>query len=156
MRWNQGRAEVDQMLSDGKLGRVPPNREHADRLITQARRHLANAARERLDDPEGAYSTLYDAAYNALAAILANEGLRVTSYEGGGHKALYHAVRAQLVPPLGDKLWPFDRMRAQRNDIKYPSADAPYVDPRDVLADISAATAIVDLAATILDQMSPY
>ena len=30
MRWNQGRTEIDKLIADGELQRVPPNREHAD------------------------------------------------------------------------------------------------------------------------------
>ncbi len=40
MKWEQGRARLDAMLSTGELQRVHPSREHADRLIYQARRHL--------------------------------------------------------------------------------------------------------------------
>ncbi len=43
MRWNQGRAEIDKLIADGELQRVPPNREHADQLFAQARKDLASA-----------------------------------------------------------------------------------------------------------------
>jgi hypothetical protein len=33
MRWEQGRAAIDGMLSRGELERVPPSREHADLLL---------------------------------------------------------------------------------------------------------------------------
>ena len=36
MRWEQGRAAVDGMLSRGELERVPPGRDHADLLLTHA------------------------------------------------------------------------------------------------------------------------
>ena len=37
MRWNQGRTEIDKLIADGELQRVPPNREHADQLFVQSR-----------------------------------------------------------------------------------------------------------------------
>jgi hypothetical protein len=43
MRWNQGRAEIEKLIADGELRRVPPNREHADQLLVQARKDLASA-----------------------------------------------------------------------------------------------------------------
>lgn len=92
MKWQQGRAEIDRMLADGELERVQASREHADRLLNQARRHLDSAEATCESDPEGAYGTLYDAGRKALWAILANQGLRPTTK--GGHLAVYHAVRA--------------------------------------------------------------
>jgi hypothetical protein len=43
MRWNQGRAEIERLIADGELQRVPPNREHADQLFRQARKDLSSA-----------------------------------------------------------------------------------------------------------------
>jgi hypothetical protein len=43
MRWNQGRTEVDKLIADGELQRVPPNCEHADQLLVQSRKDLASA-----------------------------------------------------------------------------------------------------------------
>src|SRR5439155_23310546 len=74
-------------------------------------------------DPVGAYQLLYDAARKALSAVLENQGLRATSR--GGHIAVFDAVMAQLHPPLGQVLRPFDRMRRRRNEAEYPRADRP-------------------------------
>ncbi len=89
-----------------------------------------------------------------MIAVLENEGLRPTS--AGGHLAVYHAARAQLDPPLGTTLWPFDRMRRQRRDAEFPAADAPALTPEDVRDDIAKSAAIVALAERALDQMSPF
>lgn len=67
MRWNHGRDVVERMLGDGQLQRVPPSREHADRLGAQARRHLTSASEVCEEDPEGGYALLYDAARKALS-----------------------------------------------------------------------------------------
>ncbi|GIG24555.1 hypothetical protein [Cellulomonas denverensis] len=154
MRWEKGRAEIDALIADRHLERVPASREHADRLLEQARRHLASAVATAEGDPEGAYGVLYDAGRKALWAVLANQGLRPTTR--GGHIAVYQAVRAQLDPPLGSALRPFDRMRRQRNELEYPAVDTPTLSARDVLDDVPKIEAIVDLAAGVLDSMSVY
>ena len=99
MRWNQGREVIDRLLAGGELQRVPASRDHADRLVRQARTHLASAAEISETDPAGGYTLVYDAARKVLTAILENQGLRPTSR--GGHLAGYQAIRAQLDPPMG-------------------------------------------------------
>lgn len=154
MRWNQGRTEIDKMIADGELQRVPPSREHADQLLAQARKDLASAEVLRDENPKRAYESLYDAARMALTAVLENEGLRPTSH--GGHIAPYTAIRAQLDPPMGTVLRPFDRMRRTRNRSEYPSFVTPDVNADNVRADLPAATAILEICADVLDEMSPF
>lgn len=102
MRWDQGRAEIERMIAHGELQYVPASRTQADRLVAQARSHLASGTEVCTSDPEGGYALVYDSARKSLAAILENQGLRATSR--GGHLALYEAVRAQLDPPVGKVL----------------------------------------------------
>jgi hypothetical protein len=154
MRWEQGRADIDRMLADRRLQRVPASREHAKRMLAQARRHLTSAQEICGNDPEGGYALLYDAGRKALAAVLGNQGLRPSS--AGGHLAVYEAVRAQLDPPMGAVLSPFDRMRRQRRDAEYPQVDAPRLSADDVREDVPKVQAIIDLAVGVLDGMSPF
>ncbi|MDR0346452.1 MAG: HEPN domain-containing protein [Nocardiopsaceae bacterium] len=154
MRWEQGRATIEEMLANGELQRVPASRQQADRLLAQARHHLASAASVRAEDPAGGYSLAYDAARKALAAVLVNQGLRPTNR--GGHLATVEAVRAQLDPPMGSILRRFNRMRTRRNEAEYPPADTPELTPDDVQEDQGKAEQIVDLAVRLLDQMSPF
>jgi hypothetical protein len=154
MRWEQGRADIERMLADRRLQRVPASREHAERMLAQARRHLRSAQEICGNDPEGGYALLYDAGRKALAAVLGNEGLRPTS--AGGHLAVYEAARAQLDPPMGAVLSPFDRMRRQRRDAEYPQVDAPEFSADDVREDVPKVQAMLDLAAGVLDGMSPF
>ena len=86
--------------------------------------------------------------------IIAAGALRPTTR--GGHLAAYEAVRAQLDPPMGSVLRPFDRMRRQRHDAESPPSHAPQLTTDDVHEDIPKADAVVDLAQRILDQMSPF
>ncbi|WP_433209381.1 hypothetical protein ACQP00_45055 [Dactylosporangium sp. CS-047395] len=153
MRWQQGREVLDDMIARGELERVPASRAHADHLLTQARRHLTSAGAIAAADPAGAYQLLYDAARKALAAILENQGVRATSR--GGHIAVRDAVTAQLDPPLGGVLRPFDRLRRRRNQVEYPSAAAPTISAEEVQRDVPKVEQILDVAAQVLDRMSP-
>jgi hypothetical protein len=154
LRWQQGREAVDGMISRGELERVPPSRDHADMLVAQAHRHVASATAIAGSDPAGAYQLIYDAARKALAAVLENQGLRATSR--GGHIAVREAVSAQLDPPLGDALRPFDRLRRRRNQVEYPSASAPAVSAEEVGRDLPKVEQMVAFAARVLDEMSPF
>jgi hypothetical protein len=154
MRWNQGRSHVDRLIADGELQRVPANREHADQLIVQTRKDLASAKLLLESNPKRAYESVYDAARMALTAVLENEGLRPTSR--GGHIAPYAAVSAQLDPPMGTVLKPFDRMRRTRNRSEYPSFTTPDLTPDNIRADLPVAASIVEVCEGMLDQMSPF
>jgi hypothetical protein len=106
--------------------------------------------RESLDD----MVARGDAARKALAAILENQGLRATSR--GGHLAVREAVSAQLDPPLGTALRPFDRIRRRRHQAEYPAADQPTFRPEEIARDLPKVHELVDISATVLDQMSPF
>ncbi|HUZ52500.1 MAG TPA: HEPN domain-containing protein [Streptosporangiaceae bacterium] len=154
MRWEQGRSVIDAMLGARDLERVPASTEHAAELIGQAGKHVASARRIAGDDPAGACQLLYDAARKALSAILENQGLRATSR--GGHIAVLEAVSAQLDPPMGKVLRPFDRLRRQRNNTEYPRQDTPRLTAGDVTQDIPKVEDMLDLARRVIGQMSPY
>jgi hypothetical protein len=153
MRFTQGRSVIDHLQSDRQLERVTASREFADRIVVTARQKLVTAEHESRDDPDSAYELLYEAARLALTAILENQGLRPTT--SGGHTAPYEAARAQLDPPMGATLRPYDRMRRRRHAVGYPTPSTPPATTAEVLADLPLAAAIVDLAARVLDDMSP-
>jgi hypothetical protein len=78
------------MVRRGELERVAASRGHADVLLGQARQHLDSARAIAGADPVDGYQLLYDAARNALAAVLENQGLRATSKTlmlGAGRRA---------------------------------------------------------------------
>ncbi|MBB5790085.1 HEPN domain-containing protein [Jiangella mangrovi] len=142
------------MMSAGELERVRPDEAHVAALLTTARAHLASAELLRETDPAGAYGLMYDAARKSMTAILANQGLRATTR--GGHIAVYQAVSAQLDPPLGKIVRPFNRMRARRNDVEYPSPERPAVTPDEVAEDLEKAAAIVEMAEKAIPGMGVY
>jgi len=147
MTWAQGRIHVEQLIADGRVQRVEPNRGHSDRLIEMAERHLKTAMLVAESDPESAYAAAYDAARRALSALLAVQGLRVTS--NGGHWSLYAAVSAQLDPPHGPTLRPFDRIRRRRNQIEYPRPETRTMTSREVLEDVPRVRRIVAVSERI-------
>jgi hypothetical protein len=119
------------MLARGELERVPASREHADVLLDLAQRHLSSAQAIAEFDASGSTSR-------------------------GGHIAVREAVSAQVDPPLGSVLRPFDRIRRRRNQAEYPAADSPTFDPDEVVRDLPKVREMVDVAVKLLDRMSPF
>ncbi|MCP3820734.1 hypothetical protein NLX86_22350 [Streptomyces sp. A3M-1-3] len=153
-RWDQGRSTVDALIGAGELERVPASRQAAEAELVRAHTHVGSARQLLATDPEGAYTLAYDAARRALAAVLQNQGLRATSR--GGHTVIYAAVRAQLDPPLGSILRPFNRMRARRNEVECRSSEAPSVMPEEVAADLTKVEALIELAEKAIPNMPRY
>jgi hypothetical protein len=154
MRWHQGRSTVELMITKAEIERVTADRVHADHLLAQAERHLRSAEAIADLDPTGAFQLPYDAARKALCAVLENQGLRTTSR--GGHIAVLEAVSAQLDPPLGAVLRPFDRLRRRRNQAEYPAGEVPAVTAGEIADNLPKVRGIVRLAAKVLPEMSPF
>jgi hypothetical protein len=89
-----------------------------------------------------------------MAAVLSVQGLRATSR--GGHTVLYEALRAQLDPPLGATLAPFNRMRIRRNEVEYQAFETAMVTSEEVKHDLEQADALILLAEKIIDQMPVF
>ena len=123
--------------------------------MKQARLDLSSARILNDTNPVGAFMLTYDAARKALTAILANQGLRPMGSEGG-RAVLLDVVLAQLDPPLGDDLREFDWMRRLRNDSAYPSPDRKVASATDVEDALPAAERIIEIAATVIEQMPVY
>ena len=150
INWTSNEQVIDYLVGTRRLERFDANPQFAERLIADARRHLALtesvvARGEHRDDPAGAFSLCYDAARKSLAAILAAQGLRARGGDGG-HAVLFDAVRGQF-PDASDTLLRFDWLRQTRNDAQYPGPETPSVNEDDVNTALPAAAQIVDLAA---------
>lgn len=153
MSWEKGRSDITKLLSDGHLEQVPADPDEARYLLDVARRHLITAQDLAGDDPEIAYDALYAAARKALTAVLRQQGLRPT--RAGGHEAVISAAMAQLVPPLGDVLRPYRRLRRQRAQGDYLASEGA-ISSDDVTADLPAAAAIVDAAARVVPALPVF
>lgn len=153
-RWEQGRTTIDALLADRRLERVAPSRELADALVDQAQRHLATAAGSVSADPTGSFQLAYDAARKALAAVLANQGLR--SRGEGAHAVLLTAALAQLDPPMGRDLRQFDWLRRTRNSAEYPMPETPPIMSGDANDALPLSQAIVAIAERVIPNMPVY
>ena len=111
------------MLDRRELQLVAPSTEHAERLLADAYRALASAARNAAEDPRTAYVNAYDAARLSIAAVLTKQGLRATA--GGGHIAVQEAIEHQLGPNTQHLVRGFARLRRHRNDAEYADIDTP-------------------------------
>lgn len=68
---------------------------------------------------------------------------------------MIEVVEAQLVPPLGDALRPYRRLRRQRAGSDYAASEGA-VQPDDVRADLPAAATMVDVAARVLPELTVF
>jgi hypothetical protein len=57
---------------------------------------------------------------------------------------------------MGRVLRQFNRMRTRRHDAEYPPTDAPEITPDDVREDQKTAETLIDFAARVLNEMSPF
>jgi hypothetical protein len=154
MRWEEGRATVEDLLSRGELQRVSLDIDSAKVLLSVARHHLASAGAIRENDPEGSYAALYDASRKAFAALLEAQGLRATSR--GGHVALREAIFAQFSGLSGGAvLKPFDRLRRRRNELEYPGG-VPSIDPEEVGEALARSAEMVQFAEKLIEQLPVY
>ncbi len=150
-----GEVEVLRLLGEREVEQVPPDRDLADLLMDDARRHLASATRLANDDPAGAFQMAYDAARKACSALLTVQGLRATSR--GGHIAVRDVVRAQFGGGAkGRVLREFDAMRRRRKDAEYPQDSGDAIDAEEVRDALPKARAIVDYAATLLPHLHSW
>jgi HEPN domain-containing protein len=148
MSWEAGSERIQELISSGELGQVPPDGELARRLLADAGRHLATAvAAESTGDLSGAYQLAYDALLKSAASLLEAQGLRATSR--GGHIAVQDAVMAQFGSSIR-ALRSFSRLRRARNSFEYPSTETPGPSEDDVKDAIRVAREVNEAASKIL------
>ena len=64
MSWARGRAEVEQLITDGELERVRPSVEVATRLLADAGAHVGLASKGIQEDPASALQLCYDSRFD--------------------------------------------------------------------------------------------
>jgi hypothetical protein len=104
---------VRRLLDERRLQSVPADRSAAEALLAAAVSYSDSPLAVADSDPDGAYTTLYDAARKSLAALLQAQGLRATSR--GGHLAGHLIIEVQFPhPPPRAAFRPFARLRTTR------------------------------------------
>lgn len=142
MTWERGRSEVQRLIDAGELDTVVASGEVASRLLDDAERHIAFAAKGVADDPAGALQLGYDAVRKSSAALLAVQGLRATTR--GGHVAVLDAVRAQFNDRGGVQVFGrLHRLRRRRNSTEYPDLDSPGVTGDDARRAVDTAREVL-------------
>jgi HEPN domain-containing protein len=156
MSWETGSERIQELIDAGELGQVSPDNELAQRMLSDAGRHLATAAAaEATGDLSGAYQLAYDALRKSTASLLEAQGLRPTSR--GGHIAVQDAAIAQFGSTIR-ALRSFSRLRRARNSFEYPSAESPGPSEDDVKDAIRVAREVNGAAGKILESgiLSPW
>lgn len=149
LTWVPG-TNVDFLVNDGRLEWVSPNLEFSRQLVDSAQKHIRSAQLVGdAGDYELALSNAYDAARKALAAILADQGLRPTVR--GGHVVLLELLRPQF-PDSREVLLGFDWLRIRRHGAEYPDPNQPPVNADDIHEAIKIADDVIDLSLRYLDQ----
>ena len=156
MSWETGSGRIQELISAGELGQVPPDTRLARRMLADAGRHLATAAAaQSTGDLPGAYQLAYDALRKSAASLLEAQGLRATSR--GGHIAVQDAVTAQFGSTVR-ALRSFSRIRRARNSFEYPSTETPGPSEDDVKDAIRVAAEVNDAVGKVLESgiLSPW
>ncbi|MFQ1004410.1 hypothetical protein [Modestobacter sp. SSW1-42] len=149
--WAKGAAEVEQLIADRELQRAPGAQLAAQATLDRARQLLTSAGTLLETDPGTAFIIAYDAARQAGAAVLAQQGLRAT--HEGGHIVVERALRAQFEPGFTD----FGYLRRRRHELEYPGPTGPEItsvdEARQALTD---ATAMVEAIAQLLPALDIF
>lgn len=74
----------------------------------------------------------------------------------GGHIVVFEALIAQLQPPMGSVINPFNRMRRMRRVAEYPQRKDQDVTEADVREDLEKAEEIVKLAEKLIGELPPF
>lgn len=154
LRWEEGRAEVDELLRVRKLERVPASEELAGYLLTAAARHIESARLIADSDPMGSYQVSYDGARKALASVLQIQGLRPTS--SGGHYVIEECLKAQLVSTGREIIDKFSVMRRIRNQNEYPQRPEDSVVAEDAYEQVDDAQLVLEGATKLVEVMPSY
>ncbi|WP_024794102.1 HEPN domain-containing protein [Tomitella biformata] len=149
-RWRRGEDEINALVASGALQKLTGETASGERLLKKAAVTLETARIAVKRDPDSAFVLAYDAARQAVTALLAHQGLRPTTK--GGHYAVEEAVRGQFGPGFRQ----FGALRRRRNELEYPErpGDDAAVDEADVA--IKHAQAIVTAAENIIGQLGLY
>jgi HEPN domain-containing protein len=149
-RWKRGEAEIEVLIADGSLQKLSGAAANGARLLNKAVVTLGTARSAVERDPDSAFVLAYDAARQALTALLAHQGLRPTTK--GGHYAVEQAAKAQFGPGFRS----FGALRRRRNELEYPERPGDEATVDEAAEAIANAQAIITAAEGLLDQCGHF
>jgi hypothetical protein len=137
-------AEVDALVAEGVLVRVPHDLKAAARELTTARTHLAGAEASGSVDPTGSFVVAYEAARKAVVAHMRARGLRVRSRFGAHYQTGRYAAAVLMGRGLDEHVVAFVDMREVRNDTAYEGEMVTASDSAEALSHARAIVAAVE------------
>jgi len=149
-RWKLGEAEVEALIAAGELQKLTGQAANGERLLEKASTTLQTARSAIDSDPDSAFVLAYDAARQALTALLAHQGLRPTSK--GGHYAVERAVKSQF----GQGFRHFGALRRRRNELEYPERPGDDATSEEASEGVENAAEIITSAQGLLDQLGLF
>jgi HEPN domain-containing protein len=150
VRWARGEGDVEALLAAGDLQKLTGEAANGQRQLQKAAVTLETARSAVERDPDSAFVLAYDAARQALTALLAHQGLRPTTK--GGHYAVEQATRAQFGPGFRQ----FGALRRRRNELEYPERPDDNATTTEATEAIQNAAAIVTAAEGLIDQLGLF
>jgi len=149
-RWRIGEAEVEALIASGELQKLTGEAANGHRLLEKAAVTLQTAMTATDRDPDSALVLAYDAARQALTALLAQQGLRPTTK--GGHYAVERTVRAQF----GHGFRQFGALRRRRNELEYPERPGDDATVQEAADSVERAGAIIAAAEGLIGQLAIF
>lgn len=148
--WTIGEAEIEALLAAGELQQLTGEAANGELLLAKATTTLATARSAIESDPDSAFVLAYDAARQALTALLAHQGLRPTTK--GGHYAVERAARAQF----GQGFRQFGALRRRRNELEYPERPGDASTAEEAAGAVDNAEKIITAAHDLLGQLGLF
>jgi hypothetical protein len=149
-RWLRGADEIRALLASGDLQQLTGAAADGRHLLHRAETTLATARSIVSTDPDSAFVLAYDAARQALTALLAHQGLRPTTK--GGHYAVDLASRAQFGPGLRH----FGMLRRRRNELEYPEHPGDDSSTAEAVQAADHAQGIITAAQSLIEQLGVF
>lgn len=149
-RWQRGAAEVSALLASGELQQLTGGAANGERSLSKAAVTLTTARSAIESDPDSAFVLAYDAARQALTALLAHQGLRPTTK--GGHYAVEQAIRAQFGPGFRQ----YGALRRRRNELEYPERPDDDATGSEANEAVASAQMILTAADDLIDQLGLF
>lgn len=150
VRWKRGESAVAALIASGELQKLTGDAANGERLLEKAAITLETARSAIESDPDSAFVLAYDAARQALTALLAHQGLRPTTK--GGHYAVEQAAREQFGPGFRQ----FGALRRRRNELEYPERPGDDATDAEASEAVDNAQVIIAAAEGVLDQLGIF